>query len=467
VFAAGIMAVIHLEHVQRGSEGVELGFGGADAGLLATSGDPGQDNGGEDGENGKHEQQFNERERAAAMIRLSGGELAFHNISDPFLFDVVLQGEYREDHPDENRADEGGDEKQKHRFGERNSGLELAVQVALGDGRDANQLLVEAAAFFGYRDHFERRTGEERAAFAETLSKLAALLDPLDRVGNRVHEDLVADGFAGDIKALDQRDSSAEQRAEHAAEAGHGELRNQRANQRSAKHDTFPDATALFRNDPGAQRETTDDQPHEHPEAVMNHKMAGGDDDPREQWEMSAGERVEHFLKARDEEHHQKHEHTQCEEEQDQRIKHRAHHFGAEFLFPRLEIGDLREHKVQESAGFACFNHGHVDAGKNVREPGHRFRERHAVDYGVVDFLPFRAGGGAGGFAVENDQRSAERNTGGKQAGKEAREIFEILGANLVRLEAKGRLGLSRRRVGRGRGSGGFRGLFRESYGPE
>ena len=93
-----------------------------------------------------------------------------------------------------------GDEKQHQRFGQRHGGLQLAVEVAFGDVGDAHQFLVQPAAFFGDGDHFQDRAGEEAAAVRQAWPKRLAFLDPFDRVGHGIDEDLVADRSAGDVQ---------------------------------------------------------------------------------------------------------------------------------------------------------------------------------------------------------------------------------------------------------------------------
>src|SRR3954451_15061735 len=63
-------------------------------------------------------------------------------------FNIILQGENRDDHADENRADERRDEKEQQGLGHGDGGLELAVEVALGDIGDADQFLIETSALF-------------------------------------------------------------------------------------------------------------------------------------------------------------------------------------------------------------------------------------------------------------------------------------------------------------------------------
>ena len=70
---------------------------------------------------------------------------------------------------------------------------------------------------------------------ARLCAELAALLHALDGLRNGVHENLVADGFAGDVQAVHERHAGAEQRAEHPAEARHGELRDERPDNGRAK----------------------------------------------------------------------------------------------------------------------------------------------------------------------------------------------------------------------------------------
>ena len=135
-------------------------------------------------------------------------------------------------HADENGADEAGDQKQHQRLGKRHGRFQVAVQVHLGDAGDAHQFGVELAAFLRHGNHFQHGAGEERLAIRQALAEPAALLHALDGLGDGVHENLVADGAAGDVQALHERHARAEQRAEHPAESRHGELRDERADER-------------------------------------------------------------------------------------------------------------------------------------------------------------------------------------------------------------------------------------------
>src|SRR5437879_1084095 len=82
------------------------------------------------------------------MIRVSGS------------FDMFLQGENRNDHPDEDGPDKSGDEEKHQRLGKRNGGFQLPIQVAFRDIGDADQFLIEFAAFFRDGYHFEHRAAE-------------------------------------------------------------------------------------------------------------------------------------------------------------------------------------------------------------------------------------------------------------------------------------------------------------------
>ena len=81
---------------------------------------------------------------------------------------------------------------------------------------------------------------------ARLCAEPAALLHALDGLRHGVHENLVADGLARDVQALHQRHARAEQRAEHPAESRHGELRDQRADQRRLQNQALPDRAGLF-----------------------------------------------------------------------------------------------------------------------------------------------------------------------------------------------------------------------------
>ena len=133
------------------------------------------------------------------------------------------------------------------RFGQGHGGLEVAVQVALRDDGDADQFGVELAAFLADGDHFQHRAGEEVAAIGQAGAQLRAFLDAVNGIGNGIHQNLVADGSAGDVEGLDQRHARVEQGSQHAAESGHGELADQRADDRRAQQQAFPFALAFFR----------------------------------------------------------------------------------------------------------------------------------------------------------------------------------------------------------------------------
>ena len=78
------------------------------------------------------------------------------------------------------------------------------------------------------------------------LTEPAALLHGLNRFFHRIHQDLIADGFARYVQTLNQRHARAEQGAQHPAETRHGELRGQGANERRTEQKSFPDTLAFF-----------------------------------------------------------------------------------------------------------------------------------------------------------------------------------------------------------------------------
>ncbi len=86
-------------------------------------------------------------------------------------------------------------------FGERHRGLQLAIQVAFGDVRRCGPVRIEPPAFLGHRNHFQHRTRETALAVGQACAELPAFLHALDGFRNRVHENLVADGLAGDVQA--------------------------------------------------------------------------------------------------------------------------------------------------------------------------------------------------------------------------------------------------------------------------
>ena len=120
-----------------------------------------------------------------------------------------------------------GDEEQHQRLGEGDRRLELPVEIALGHGGDPHKLLVQPAALLGDGDHLDDGAGKQLLVSPEARAERLSLLDAVDRVGNRVDQDLVADRAPRDVEGVDQRDAGAEQRAQHPGEAGHGELRQQ------------------------------------------------------------------------------------------------------------------------------------------------------------------------------------------------------------------------------------------------
>jgi hypothetical protein len=163
--------------------------------------------------------------------------------------------------------------------------------------------------------------------------------------------------------------------------------------------------------------------------SVGTDDVADADDDLGDQGQR-AMHAAEDLLEFRDEEHQQDREHDQRQRQQDARINHRGRHLRLQILFPRLEIGDLRQHHVEEPARLAGFHHRGIDARKSLRRLRHRVGQRHAVNDQVVDFLPLGLGGGRGGFLVKNDQRAAQGHARREQAGEQAREIFQVLRGN-------------------------------------
>src|ERR1700722_19057309 len=97
-------------------------------------------------------------------------------------FDMLGQSKHRDEHADENGADDGGHEEKNHWFSDGNGGFELAIQIAFRDAGDADQFLVQPAALFGDGNHFNDGAAEKTAAFRETFSKLAAFLDAVNRL---------------------------------------------------------------------------------------------------------------------------------------------------------------------------------------------------------------------------------------------------------------------------------------------
>src|SRR5579859_3846898 len=73
--------------------------------------------------------------RGKGVGRLFRGFIFMIQVSGSF--DMFLQGENRNDHPDEDGPDKSGDEEEHQRLGKRDGGFQLPIQVALGDIGDA------------------------------------------------------------------------------------------------------------------------------------------------------------------------------------------------------------------------------------------------------------------------------------------------------------------------------------------
>src|SRR4030095_10096717 len=128
-------------------------------------------------------------------------------------------------------------------FGQRNRRLEATVKVALGHMGDSHELVVEFPALLGDGDHLERRTGEERRTSRQAFPKSFAFLDHVNRFGDCVDQDLVADRTTGDSEAINEWNSCSEQGAQHPCEACHGILSHQSADRWDLKHYPFPRAS--------------------------------------------------------------------------------------------------------------------------------------------------------------------------------------------------------------------------------
>ena len=199
---------------------------------------------------------------------------------------------------------------------------------------------------------------------------------------------------------------------------------DQRADLGNAQQHAFPGAPALFGREPVRTEKIADHDHRPDEQAVVADDVADLDDHLRDQGQFRV-EALEDELETRDEEHEQKHDHGQRQHEQDGGIHHGRQHLGLELLFPRLEVGDLREDHVEESARLAGLDHGHVNPGKRLRGARHRLGQGDAVDHEIVEFLPFGLGHGRGGFAMQNHQRPAERHPGGQQARQQPGEILQ------------------------------------------
>ena len=110
--------------------------------------------------------------------------------------------------------------------------------------------------------------------------------------------------------------------------------------------------------------------------------------------------------------HEQENDHAHGEGHQHGGIHHRRGDLGAQFLFARLEIGDLREHDIKEAAGLARLDHGRVDAREHVGRFGHGDLASGApsmtASWSSRHFAP---AAGLDAFLVEDRQRAAESGT--------------------------------------------------------
>src|ERR1035437_2199677 len=225
------------------------------------------------------------------------------------LFDVILQRENGEQHADENDADEAGDEKQHQRFGERHGGFQIPVQVKFRDAGHAHEFGVELAAFFRDRNHFQHRAGKKDFAVREALAEPSALLHALDGLADGIHENLVADGPARDVEAVNQRHTGAEQCAQHPAEARHRKLSDERADDRRFQNHSLPHALAFFGSEPHARKQYGGDDSAPDEQAIRPHEMAHADDDLRDDRQRTVDAR-KHRLEFWDEKN-QQHRHDQ------------------------------------------------------------------------------------------------------------------------------------------------------------
>ena len=62
----------------------------------------------------------------------------------------------------------------------------------------------------------------------------------------------------------------------------------------------------------------------------------------------------------------QENHHADRQRQQHGGVHHRGGDLRAQFLFARLEIGDLREHDIEEPARLARLHHRRVDARENL-----------------------------------------------------------------------------------------------------
>ena len=169
----------------------------------------------------------------------------------------------------------------------------LPVQIHLGDGGDADQFGVELAAFLGHGNHFQNRAGNKILALRQALAEPAALLHALDGLGDGIHENLVADGFARDVQALHQRHARAEQRARASGKNAPSQIAPT-SGPTSGARNTIPSQTRLPFSEANQVRTRNTDrhQTRRDKQSVGTHHMADADDDLRDQRQrtVNAGE---------------------------------------------------------------------------------------------------------------------------------------------------------------------------------
>ena len=112
----------------------------------------------------------------------------------------------------------------------------------------------------------------------------------------------------------------------------------------------FPLALALLGGGPSLDGEANDDNADNDEQPIMAHEVAGFHNDAGDERQLGM-KAFEHFLKARNKEHHQEDENADGQEEQNHRIEHGRHDLAAQIPFAQLEIGNLRQHQVEETAG--------------------------------------------------------------------------------------------------------------------
>ena len=108
--AAGIMAIVHLEHVQCQPYTFNISGRRLFLRLLTFSGNLGNNERRQRADDGHHQQHFDQRKRVPSRGSIFRRIIAFHSLVF-CLFDMVLHRVNRENHSDENRSNKARNEK--------------------------------------------------------------------------------------------------------------------------------------------------------------------------------------------------------------------------------------------------------------------------------------------------------------------------------------------------------------------